>query len=210
MWICIILIKLNKRGPVIIIIGLVFVISSLVIISSILPPNTAQNEELYIPTLFKGMFSQTSNDIQILPGTSEYYSYNTKSSNVSILWGVQIIDYQDGDNLSVTISNIFGDKYGVFTQITPIVFETLEISKSDTLNFEIQNHGSRTVNVVLMLSEDPKNSDAFSNPNSPMMTMILPMAISGIVFVLGIIVFLIGIILSLVDWKKIQNNKRNY
>ena len=204
------MIKLNKRGPVILIIGLVFVISSLVIISSILPSNTAQNEELYIPTLFKGMFSQTSNDIQILPGTSEYYSYNTKSSNVSILWGVQIIDYQDGDNLSVTISNIFGDKYGVFTQITPIVFETLEISKSDTLNFEIQNQGSRTVNVVLMLSEDPKNSDAFSNPNSPMMTMILPMAISGIVFVLGIIVFLIGIILSLVDWKKIHNNKRNY
>ena len=191
-------------------IGLVLVIISLILISSILPADISHGDELYIPTLFKGMFSQVSDDIQILPGTSEYYSYNPKSSDVSILWGMQIIDFQDGDNLSVTISNIFGDEYGAFTQIAPIIFETVEISKSDTLNFEIQNHGSRTVNVVVMFSEDPKNSNAFSNPNSSITTMILPMAISGIFFILGILIFLVGVILSIVDWKKVQNNKRNY
>ena len=191
-------------------IGLVLVIISLILISSILPADISHGDELYIPTLFKGMFSQVSDDIQILPGTSEYYSYNTKSSDVSILWGMQIIDFQDGDNLSVTISNIFGDEYGAFTRIAPIIFETLEISKSDTLNFEIQNHGSRTVNVVVMFSEDPKNSNVFSNHNSSIPTMILPMAISGIFFILGILIFFVGVILSIVDWKKIQNNKRNY
>jgi hypothetical protein len=61
-----------------------------------------------------------------------------------------------------------------------------------------------------MLSEDPDNSDALSNPNSPFMNKILPLAISGILIILGIITLLIGVIISLVDWKNIQNNKRNF
>ena len=191
------------------IIGLILVTSSLIIMSSILPDDIPQNEELHIPTLFKGMFNRVSDEIQILPGTSGYYLYNVKSSDVSVLWGAQILDYQNDDKISVNISNIFGDQYGVFPQTSPISFETLEISASDTLNFELQNQGSRIVNVVLMFSEEPKNSDSFSNPNSPLMTMILPIAISGILFILGILVFFIGIIVSLVDRKNIQNNKRN-
>jgi len=191
------------------IIGLILATSSLIMMSSILPDDIPQNEELHIPTLFKGMFNQVSDEIQILPGTSGYYSYNVKSSDVSVLWGAQIIDYQNDDKISVNISNIFGDQYGVFPQTSPIIFETLEISASDTLNFELQNQGSRIVNVVLMFSEEPKNSDSFSNPNSPLMTMILPIAISGILFILGILVFCIGIIVSLVDRKNVQNNKRN-
>lgn len=191
------------------IIGLILATSSLIIMSSMLPNDMPQNEELHIPTLFKGMFNQVSDEIQILPGTSGYYSYNVKSSDVSVLWGAQIIDYQNDDKISVNISNIFGDQYGVFPQTSPIIFETLEISASDTLNFELQNQGSRIVNVVLMFSEEPKNSDSFSNPNSPLMTMILPIAISGILFILGILVFCIGIIVSLVDRKNVQNNKRN-
>jgi len=191
------------------IIGLILATSSLIMMSSILPDDIPQNEELHIPTLFKGMFNQVSDEIQILPGTSGYYSYNVKSSDVSVLWGAQIIDYQNDDKISVNISNIFGDQYGVFPQTSPIIFETLEISASDTLNFELQNQGSRIVNVVLMFSEEPKNSDSFSNPNSPLMTMILPIAISGILFILGILVFCIGIIVYLVDRKNVQNNKRN-
>jgi hypothetical protein len=126
------------------------------------------------------------------------------------LWGVQIIDYQNGDKISISISNIYGDNYGIFSQDSPIIFETLEIRQSDTLNFEIQNHGSRTINAVVMLSEDPDNSNALSNPNSPFVNKILPLAISGILLILGIVILLIGIILSLVDWKNAQNNKRNF
>lgn len=177
--------------------------------SSILPDDIPQNEELHIPTLFKGMFNQVSDEIQILPGTSGYYSYNVKSSDVSVLWGAQIINYQNNDKISVSISNIFGDQYGVFPQTSPIIFETLEISSPDTLNFELRNQGSRIVNVILMFSEEPKNSDSFSNANSPFMTMILPIAFSGILFILGVLVFFIGIIVSLVDRKNIQNNKKN-
>ena len=207
----IVLIKMKKRGPVIGIIGLILVISSLSVMFSVFPTsNITSRDDSSIPSMFEGMFNQVSDNIQIPPGESGYFSYSTKSSNIPLLWGVQIIDYQDGDKLSVSISNIYGDDYGVFSQDGPIIFETLEITKSDTLNFEIQNHGSRIINVVVMLSEDPDNSGALSSPNSPFMNKILPLAISGILIILGIITLLIGVIVSLVDWKNIQNNKRNF
>lgn len=210
-FIFIILIKMKKRGPVIGIIGLILVISSLSVMFSVFPASNITNrDDSSIPSMFEGMFNQVSDNIQIPPGESGYFSYSTKSSNVPLLWGVQIIDYHDGDKLSVSISNIYGDDYGVFSQDGPIIFETLEITKSDTLNFEIQNHGSRIINVVVMLSEDPDNSGALSSPNSPFMNKILPLAISGILIILGIITLLIGVIVSLVDWKNIQNNKRNF
>lgn len=210
-FIFIILIKMKKRGPVIGIIGLILVISSLSVMFSVFPASNITNrDDSSIPSMFEGMFNQVSDNIQIPPGESGYFSYSTKSSNVPLLWGVQIIDYHDGDKLSVSISNIYGDDYGVFSQDGPIIFETLEITKSDALNFEIQNHGSRIINVVVMLSEDPDNSGALSSPNSPFMNKILPLAISGILIILGIITLLIGVIVSLVDWKNIQNNKRNF
>ncbi|GBL41913.1 hypothetical protein LBMAG54_05980 [Nitrosopumilaceae archaeon] len=210
-FIFIILIKMKKRGPVIGIIGLMLVVGSLSVMFSVFPASNITNrDDSSIPSMFEGMFSQVSDNIQITPGESGYFSYSTKSSDVPLLWGVQIIDYHDGDNLSISISNIYGDNYGVFPQDGPIIFETLEITKSDTLNFEIQNHGSRIINVVVMLSEDPDNSGALSSPNSPFMNKILPLAISGILIILGIITLLIGVIISLVDWKNIQNNKRNF
>lgn len=202
---------MKKRGPIIGISGLILVTGSILIMVSVFPTSgIADRDDFYIPSMFEGMFNQVSDDIQILPGESGYFSYSTESSNVPLLWGVQITDYQDGDKLSISISNVYGDDYGVFSQDGPIIFEMLDITKSDTLNFEIQNHGSRIINTVVMLSEDPDNSNALSNPNSPFMNKILPLAISGILLIIGIITLLIGVVLSLVDWKNIQNNKRNF
>ncbi|MFB5629943.1 MAG: hypothetical protein ACE5RR_08425, partial [Nitrosarchaeum sp.] len=130
--------------------------------------------------------------------------------SASLLMGVQIIDYRNGDKISILVSNIYGDQYGVFSQDSPIVFEMLKITKSDTLNFEIQNKGSRIIKTVVMLSEDSENSNVISNKNSPFMTTILPLAISGILIIFGIILLLIGVVLFFIDWKNIQNNKRNF
>ena len=202
---------MKKRGPIVGIFGLILIIGSLLIMVSVFSTsNITDRDDFYIPSMFEGMFNQLSDDIQILPGESGYFSYSTKSSNVPLLWGIQIIDYQDGDKLSISISNVYGDDYGVFSQDDPIIFEILDITKSDTLNFEIQNQGSRIINAVVMLSEDPDNSGALSNPHSPFMNKILPLAISGILLIIGIVTLLIGVILSLVDWKNIQNNKRNF
>lgn len=202
---------MKKRGPIIGISGLILVISSILIMVSVFPTsNIADNDNFYVPSMFEGMFNQVSDDIQILSGESGYFSYSTKSSNIPLLWGVQIIDYQENDQLLVSISNIYGDDYGVFPQDGPIIFEMLDIAQSDTLNFEIQNQGPRMITIVVMLSEDPDNSDALSNPNSPFMNKILPLAISAILLIFGIIMLLVGVILSLIDRKNTQNNKQNF
>ena len=124
--------------------------------------------------------------------------------------GVQIIDYNSGDALLIKISNIFGDDYGEFVMFEPILFEALEITQSDSLNFEIKNIGPSSINVILMFSEDPENSDVLSNPDSPVMNTVVPLLISGFLLVLGIIIAIIGVIVILVDVKNNSDGKRNY
>ena len=202
---------MKKRGPIVGISGLFLVIVSLLIMVSVFPTsNVTGNNDFYAPSLFEGMFNQVSDDISIQSGEFGYFSYSTKSSNIPLLWGVQIINYRDGDNVSILISNIYGDEYGVFSQDGPIIFEVLEITKTDTQNFEIQNRGTRMIDVVVMLSEDPDNSNALSGPNSTFMNRVMPLAISGILLILGIIVLLIGMVMSVIDWKNIQNNRNFY
>ncbi len=75
--------------------------------------------------------------------------------------------------MSINVFNIFGDDYGEFEISEPVLFKALEITLSDSLNFEIQNVGPRTVHVVVIFSEDPENFDALSNPDSPVMNMMM-------------------------------------
>lgn len=201
--------KMKKRGLIITVVGLVLVGISLIIAVSTVPSNITGPNDLSMAAMFEGMFDEVTNEIQIMPGELAYVSYNTSSSNAPLLWGIQIIDYNSGDALLIKISNIFGDDYGEFVMFDPILFEALEITQSDTLNFEIKNTGPRSVNVILMFSEDPENSDALSNPDSPAM-MIVSLLISGFLLVLGIIIAIIGAIIVLVDMKNNLDGKRNY
>ena len=200
---------MKKRGPIISIVGMVVIGISLTVAASSIPSSIANSDNFSVPLLFEGMFDDVSDEVEIMPGNSAYVSYSTSSSNMPLLWGIQIIDYHSGDKLSIKISNIFGDDYGVFVQDEPILFKILEITKSDTLNFEIQNIGTDDVNIVTMFSEDPENSDALSNPNSPVMNMIFPLIVSGLLIISGIIMLIVGVLILFVDWKNHQN-KRNY
>ena len=199
----------NKRGPIVSVVGLSLVIISLSIASYIVPSNISEINR-FSDSLFEGMFNQISDQIQILPGDSNYFSYSTFSSDVPLLWGVRIVDYESGDKLSINISNIFGDDFGEFIQDDPVFFDRLEITQSDTLNIEVKNIGTRNVNVIAMFSEEPENNDPFLNTDSSTMNMIFLLALSGFLLILGIIISLIGVIVFLVDVKNIQNNKRNY
>ena len=145
-----------------------------------------------------------------MPGNIIYPSYSILLSNVPLLWGIQIIDYQYGDTLSIRISNIFGDSYGEFIQNDSILFESILVNESDILNFQIENTGTRIVDMIILFSEDPENSDTFSNSMSPVNDMILPLVISGFLFIIGIIILIIGIILSIFDLKNNFDNKRNH
>ena len=200
---------MNKKGIIISIIGILLIMISLSIATLSIPSSISKSDNFSVPLLFEGMFDDVSNEVEIMPGNSAYFSYSISSSNIPLMWGIQIIDYQSRDKLSIKISNIFDDDYGTFIQDEPILFEVLEITTSDTLNFEIGNIGVEDVHVVMMFSEDPENSDALSNPNSPVMKMIFPLLISGILVILGLVVLIVGLLVIFLDWKNYQN-KRNY
>jgi len=201
---------MKKRGPIITISGMVLVIVSFLIATSAIPTNVTGPGDFFVSSLFEEMFDDISDEIQIMPGDSSQFSYTTYSSDVPILWGIQIVDYQAGDELTISISNIFGDDYGTFIQNEPILFDALQISQSDTLNLEITNLGTRDVAIIIMFSEDPENSEALTNPDSPVMSMVVPLMVSGILLILGISVLIIGVIVILVDLKNNYDNKRNY
>ena len=201
---------MKKYGPIIAFVGFSLILISLLIAISSVPSDISEDETFLVSSLFEGMFDDVSETLQIMPGDVIYTSYTTSLSDVPLLWGIQIIDYQYGDMLYIQISNIFGDSYGEFIQNDSVLFTTTLIDQSDTLNFQIENTGTRIIDTVVMFSEDPENSDAFSNPNSPMMDMLLPLIISGFLTILGIIILLIGIIVTILDLKNKLDNKRNY
>ena len=201
---------MKKYGPIIALVGFSLILISLLIAISSVPSNISEDETFLVSSLFEGMFDDVSETFQIVPGDIIYTSYTTSLSDVPLLWGIQIIDYQYGDMLYIQISNIFGDSYGEFIQNDSVLFTTTIIDQSDTLNFQIENTGTRIIDTVVMFSEDPENSDAFSNPNSPMMDMLLPLIISGFLIILGIIILIIGIIVTILDLKNKLDNDRNY
>ena len=202
--------EMKKRGLFITIVGLVLIGISLSIATSIVPSTITGPNDLSMAAMFEEMFDEVTTEIQIMPGEFVYVSYDASIYNAPLLWGIQIIDYESGDVLSINISNIFGDDYGELVISEPILFEVLEIVQSDSLTFEIKNIGSRTANVVVMFSEDPENSDVLSNPNSPVMDMVMSLLISGFLLILGIIFSIIGVLVILVDLKNNLDNKRNF
>ena len=201
---------MKKYGPIIAFVGFSLILISLLIAISSVPSDISEDETFLVSSLFEGMFDDVSETFQIMPGDVIYTSYTTSLSDVPLLWGIQIIDYQYGDMLYIQISNIFGDSYGEFIQNDSVLFTTTLIDQSDTLNFQIENTGTRIIDAVVMFSEDPENSDVFSNPNSPMMDMLLALIVSGFLIILGILILLIGIIITILDLKNKLDNKRNY
>jgi uncharacterized membrane protein len=200
----------NKRGPIIAFVGFTMIFVSLIVAISVVPSDISESDTFLISSLFEGMFDNVSEPFQIMPGNIVYTSYSTSLSDVPLLWGIQIIDYQYSDKLSINVSNIFDDSYGEFIQDDSILFNTILIEQSDTINFQIENIGTRTVDVIVMFSEDPENSNGISNTNSPMMDIVLPLMISGFLIILGIIITIIGIIIMMFDLKNKLDKKRNY
>ena len=201
---------MNKRGPAIAFVGFTMIFVSLIVAISVVPSDISESDTFLISSLFEGMFDNVSEPLQIMPGNIVYSYYSTSLSDVPLLWGIQIIDYQYPDKLSINVSNIFDDSYGEFIQDDSILFNTLLIEQSDTINFQIENIGTRTVDVIVMFSEDPENSNGISNTNSPMMDMVLTLMISGFLIILGIIITIIGVIIMIFDLKNKLDKKRNY
>jgi hypothetical protein len=199
---------MKKRGPIISSCGLGLLLISFLIAQSTLPEtNYTMSSQISVPDVFEGLFEYTTEETQIFAGESNTFSFSTTKEQTPLLWGLQITNFQDGDSVSIEITNIFGDNFGAYKQDEPIAFEMFTIPKIDTYNFIVTNNAKRPISIIMMFSEDPHNSQAMTNPDSPFMKTVIPLAVSGIMVIAGIISLGIGVILSLVDWKRGSKSK---
>lgn len=199
---------MKKRGPIISSCGLgLLLISFLLAQSALLGTNSSISGQIFVPDVFEGLFEYTTEETPIFAGESNTFSFSTTKEDVPLLWGLQITNFQDGDMVSIEITNIFGDNFGKYQQDEPIAFEMLTTPKTDIYNFVVTNNAERPLSVIMMFSEDPQNSQAMTNPDSPFMKTVIPLAVSGILVIAGILSLGIGIIISLVDWKRDSKSK---
>ncbi len=193
---------MQKRGFYITLGGIFTVVISFVFAISLVSDMGFGNSEFVMSDIMPEMFDEVSEKTNIESGESKIFSFDPGEGTNSVFWGIQIIDYKLGDSLSILISNIYGDDLGKFKTDQQTLFETIKIVKPEVYNFNVQNTGSGSINVVMMFTKNPESSEKFSNPNSPLVKTLMPLAISGIVLIIGIMIIVIGIIILVIDYRK--------
>jgi len=199
---------MKKRGPIVIAVGVVMIVSAMILAYSVVQKaGPSLGGEGFFPSP-ESMFDEVSEKEIIDPGTAYTFSHTTTSSQVPMMWGLYITDYKPDDHVLVTVSNIFGDKFGSYEEGDPIFIKSFMIPKVDTYNFYVENKGSESITVKMMYSENPEKSKAFTDPNSTFYKNIVPLATSGFLLILAIIVIISGTVLSVIDWKRGKNQSR--
>jgi len=194
---------MRRRGLIITGVGAVMLVAAFLSADAMIMSDLAGPAAIDISTILEGMFDMTTDEIRITSGESVDIPYHITRTDMPMMWAVQIIDYRPGDRLSITPSDEFGDsrQYSVVSQNEEIKFEVLEPKSSDII-FSITNAGDDTIGVVLMIAEDPE-SGAF-NPDSPVMSLVVPLAVMGFMLLLGLIVMIVGVVIVIVDLRRLK------
>jgi len=199
---------MKKRGPIVIIAGAVMIAIAMMLAYSVVHnAGPSLGGEGFFPSP-ESMFDEVSEKETIDPGTAYTFSHTTTSSQVPLMWGLYITDYKPNDHVLVTVSNIFGDKFGSYEEGDPIFIKSFVIPKVDTYSFYVENKGSDSITVKIMYSENPEKSKVLTDPNSAFYKNIVPLAASGFLLMIGIAVIIAGIVLSVIDWKRGKNQSR--
>jgi hypothetical protein len=202
--------RMKKRGPIIAIAGAVMIVMAASIAYSVLPkmPSDSQGGDFFPSP--ESLFDSVSDKVKIDPGNVYTFSHTTSAAKVPLMWGVHIVDYNPDDSVAISISNIFGDKFGSFTENDPIFIKSFDVPKADTYSFNVENKGKEPITVVMLFTENPEKSKALTDPNSPFVKNILPLAEAGFLLIVGIIVIISGAALSVIDWRKGKNQSSRY
>ena len=188
--------------------GVVLIVLAMTMAYSIMPKiQSVGNGQDFIPSP-ESMFDNVSEKVTIESGNAYTFLHTTNAAQIPMMWGLHIVNYQPDDSVSVTISNIFGDKFGAYTENDPIFIKSFTVPKVDTYNFNVENKGKEAITVVMMFTENPEKSKALTDPNSPFVKNIIPLALAGFMLIIGIVVIISGVILSVMDWKRGKNQSR--
>ena len=200
---------MKKRGPIILIAGAIMIILSASIVYSIMPKEQFGTTGDFIPSP-ESLFDNVSDKVKIEAGNMYAFTHTASTANSNLMWGVHILDYKLDDKVEVSISNIFGDKFGSFAESDPIFIKSFKVTKVDTYNFNVENRGKESITVVALFTENPEKSKALTDPNSPFVKNIIPLAQAGFLLIVGIILVISGLILGVVDWRKGKNKSSRY
>lgn len=187
--------------------GAIMIISAIFIASSILPRIQSETNDDLFPSP-EAMFDNVSDRVTIQAGNVYTFYHSTNTAQVPLMWGLHIINYKPEDSVSISISNIFGGKFGSYNEGDPIFIKSFTIPKVDTYNFNVENTGKEPITIVMMFTENPEKSKALTDPNSPFAKNIVPLATAGFLIIIGIVIAISGVILSVVDWKRGKNQSR--
>lgn len=176
---------------------------------SVMPRDVGANSQDIFPTPEK-LFDNVSEKIRIEPGNLYTFTHTASTVHVPLMWGVHITDYQPEDIVGIKISNIFGDKLGSFVESDPVFIKTFDVPKADTYNFNIENKGKQPITVTMLFTDNPEKSKSLTDPNSPFVKSIVPLAASGFLLIVGLIILIAGIGLCVIDWRRAKNQYGRY
>jgi len=201
---------MKKRGPIVAIAGAVMIVMAASIAYSVLPsmPSGSGGGDFFPSP--ESLFDSVSDKVTIDAGSTSTFSHTVSAAKIPLMWGVHIVDYTPDDSVAISISNIFGDKFGSFEENDPIFIKSFDVPKEDTYSFTVENKGKAPITVVMLFTENPEKSKALTDPNSPFVKNILPLAEAGFLLIIGIIVLIAGTILGIVDWRKGKNQSSRY
>lgn len=202
------MIIIRKRGLFVAGVGAAIFGISILVADSLVLSDFAGPAGFSADAVFEGMFDEIKSGITITPGTTEHISYDVKSEGAPLMWAIHIVGYTQDDRLSITSANMYGDIYGQFVQAEEMKFEIVESAQAGPLDVAITNSGNEYVEVSVMFAEDPEKSEMFTDPDSILNKLIIPLAVTGILVVTGLIVVVTGMIIFLVDMKRRQSTNR--
>ena len=191
-----------------IIVGVLMIVFAASIAYLVFPKNQDINGNFFPSP--ESLFDNVSDKVTIDPGNVYSFPHTVSATKVPLMWGVHILNYQSDDSVGITISNLFGDKFGSFVEGDPVFIKSFVIQKVDTYNFNVENQGKGPITVVLMFTENPEKSKALTDPNSPFVKNIVPLAEAGFLLIVGIFVIISGIVLCVFDWRKGRNQSSRY
>ncbi|MDE1840077.1 MAG: hypothetical protein KGH87_09180 [Thaumarchaeota archaeon] len=196
---------MKKRGPIVAIAGAVMIVMAASIAYSVMPKTSIGGGGGDFFPSPESLFDNVSDKVSIDAGNVYTFSHTVNAAQVPLMWGVHVVDYNPDDTVAISITNIFGDKFGSFVDNDPIFIKSFNVPKADTYSFNIENNGKEPITVVMLFTENPEQSKALTDPNSPFVKNILPLAEAGFLLIVGIIVIISGVILGVIDWRKGKN-----
>lgn len=143
----------------------------------------------------------------VAPGETAEFQYAPPFSGTlsdpeySFMWGVQIVDYEPGDSLSVLVTDPLGNALSDTPVLDREAFVPYSGEYYDTYRFEVTNTGGRTLSTYMTFLE----ADDFEGN---VMMDVVYLGVVAMVFITGLLVAAAGAILSLVDWRSGRNAAR--